>query len=84
MSKNLTAFAGWPMAVLSTLAIRTALMNPPLSTPEATGWIFLAGGPVAVMLLLAYRRQNEPVEQVLYDRERKNGKGGPAGTASRG
>ncbi len=63
------AMIGWPIAVLSALAMRIALVSPGLAVPEYAGWLFLGCAPMAIALLIARRQPTRSVAQVIYDAE---------------
>jgi hypothetical protein len=60
---------GWPLAVASVLAGRTAFVNAPLSPVELAGWAFAGFVPVTIALLMSRSRATMTVAEVLYNTE---------------
>jgi hypothetical protein len=58
----------WPALVLVTLAVR-ALFGSPIGANEYAAWLFLAGAPVVIALVIMRGMSSPTITQVLYDTE---------------
>jgi hypothetical protein len=59
----------WIVIAVAAVVARIVLLAAPVSTTEYAGWIFLAGGPLAIALIVARSAGSGTIAQVLYDAE---------------
>jgi hypothetical protein len=60
--------AAWAVTLVTVLALRASFSTAMISGPETAGWLFLAGVP-PIVILMVFRRTPPTVGQVLYDAE---------------
>jgi hypothetical protein len=63
-----TTITAWPVLVLVTLAVR-ALYGSTIGASEYAAWLFLAGAPVVIALVIIRGMSSPSITQVLYDAE---------------
>lgn len=65
-----TSAAIWAGLVFVALSARASFSVEPITASEYVAWIFLAGAPAALALMVGRAMPPQTIAQVLYDAER--------------
>jgi hypothetical protein len=62
----------WPVLVLLTFGVRAAFGGAPILASEYVAWLFMAGAPAIIALMIVRSMPSPTVAQVLYDAEQSD------------